>query len=144
VKTVQSDTKPYDLLGRAVKETGSWAAAIMTPNEKHGVLDCGPNVGFPEDWAHITNALDQTTGNGRCFLSGQPALIEGVPISQPDGGSTFHYMSAIVVVPIRDKGKVVGTLEVIKDTPKARFSKKEISLLEDIALNLSPYTVAAN
>lgn len=131
--------EPYDLLTQAITSTESWAAAIMRPNEKQGVLDCGPYVGFPKDWEHITNALDETTGNGRCYLSGKSVLIEDVSIEQPTGGTTYHYMSAIAVVPIKQSKVVIGTLEVIKDKQGAHFTPEEVKALEAIAAQLPEF-----
>ena len=130
---------PYDLLNEAVTSSGSWAAAIMRPSKSGGVLDCGPYVGFPKDWAHITNALDETTGNGRCFLGGKTVLIEDVPIEQPVGGTSYHYMSAIAVVPIKQGDSTIGTLEVIKDKAEAHFTPEQVSLLEAVAAQLAEF-----
>ena len=131
--------KARDLLRQAIDKTESWAAALMKPDKSRGVLDCMANVGFPDDWAHITNALDQTTGNGRCFLSAKPVLMEDVFIDQPDGGETYHFMSAVAVVPVKAGESTIGTLEVIKDTKKAHFLAAEIKLLEQIAAQLTDY-----
>lgn len=131
--------KPYSLLRQAVTDTGSWAAAIMVPNPKQGVLDCGPYLNFPEDWKHITNDLNDTTVNGRSYLSGKPEYIDNITIDQPQGGTTHHYMSAIAVVPIKQNAKVIGTLEVIKDKEGAKFTQSEIRLLEKIANQLTTF-----
>jgi hypothetical protein len=126
----------YTLLQQAIDETRAWGAIIMRPNKKQGVLDCETYIGIPKDWEHITNALDETTGNGRCYLSGKPVLIEGVTIEQPTGGTTTHYMSAIAVVPIKKANRVAATLEVIKDKKSATFTPNEVKKLESIAFQL--------
>ena len=136
VEAIQNAHEVRDLLRQTVTSTNAWGAAVMLPDKSCGVLDCVTNVGLPEDWAHITNALNETTGNGRCYLSGKPVLIQGVPIGQPDGATTEHFMSAIVVVPLKQRNSIVGTLEVIKDKPGGTFTPKEVVILQNFADNL--------
>lgn len=131
---------PVTLLSQAINQTNAWAAIIMLPDESRGVLDCVANVGLPKDWENITNALDQTTGNGRCYISGKTVLIEKGPIEQPDGSKTYHYMSAIAVIPIKHNRKVFATLEVVKDTKGSTFTLKEIKKLQTIAEKLSGWS----
>jgi hypothetical protein len=126
-----------DLLKKAVEATNAWGATVMRPDGDHRILLCVCMVNLPKDWAHITNALDETTANGRCFTSGGPVVVQNQPIAQPDDVVTHHNMYAIAVLPIFQNGKVSGTLEVIKDKPGSTFKEKEVAELQGISTRIS-------
>lgn len=128
-----------ELLRKAVITASAWGGAIMKPAKESPVLTCVLSYNMPADWDNITNALDGTTANGRCFMSGKPSIVQNQVISQPKGGITHHDMYAIAVFPIVKGNDVVGTLEIVKDAVGSKFDINEIKKLKEIAVELAKF-----
>jgi GAF domain-containing protein len=130
-----------DLLKAAVDETHAWAGTIMVPNIEEDTLECIAGYNLPEGWENITNALNETTANGRCYLSGEPIVIQDQEIAQPRGATAHHKMYALTVLPIKSSIEVIGTLEVIKDEVGSVFDTQELDVLQAIAIQLGTLSV---
>jgi signal transduction histidine kinase len=119
------------------------ASAIMlqTHETANGLAVVG-SFGLPEDYAHELNRLRPMEigigPSGTAFASGKPVIIPDVfkdPLSKPwltlASREGYH---AFASVPLPLSGRVIGVLNVFRQTPGA-WSREQIHLLSALADN---------
>jgi hypothetical protein len=91
-----------------VEKTGADAAAVMVPHATEPYLFCKDSYNCPAEWTPLKNPLDDSTANGRVYLSGKSEAGHHVDVELAE-----HLISSFIIVPITRDGKVIANLELI-------------------------------
>ena len=110
-----------------VEQVGAESAAVMFPHETEPWLYCKESVNMPPEWVEITNPLDNTTSNGKVYLSGEPHVEEHIDIEFVN-----HFISSVMVVPILKDDRVLATLELIISDQQSRLIKMPRAMLHSL------------
>jgi len=120
------------LIARLTKFT-AFAMYLLDP--KRGELTVAYSVGYPED---VARTLRLKVGNG---LVGA-AVAEGQPILVNDVHADPRYFEAVpgsrseLVVPLRRKGRVIGALNLLSDTP-GQFAEIDEAMLRQFGAHVA-------
>jgi sigma-B regulation protein RsbU (phosphoserine phosphatase) len=120
------------LIARLTKFT-AFAMYLLDP--KRGELTVAYSVGYPED---VARTLRLKVGNG---LVGA-AVAEGQPILVNDVHADPRYFEAVpgsrseLVVPLRRKGRVIGALNLLSDTP-GQFTEIDEAMLRQFGAHVA-------
>ena len=120
------------LIARLTKFT-AFAMYLLDP--KRGELTVAYSVGYPED---VARTLRLRIGNG---LVGA-AVAEGQPILVNDVDADPRYFEAVpgsrseLVVPLRRKGRVIGALNLLSDTP-GQFTEIDEAMLRQFGAHVA-------
>jgi hypothetical protein len=95
-------------LKEIVEKTGADAAAVMAPHATKAYLFCKDSYNCPPEWAPLKNPLDESTANGRVYLSGKSEIGHHVDVELAG-----YPISSFIIVPITSGGKVIANLELI-------------------------------
>jgi sigma-B regulation protein RsbU (phosphoserine phosphatase) len=111
------------------------AFAVYLLDPKRNDLSIAYSVGYPED---VARSLHVRVGHG---LVGA-AVAEGKPILVSDVHADPRYVEAVpgsnseLVVPLRRKGKVIGALNLLSDTP-GQFSEQDEVMLRQFGSHVA-------
>src|SRR5262245_33762874 len=111
------------------------AFAVYLLDESRQELTIAYSVGYPEE---LAKSLRVKVGEG---LVGA-AVAEGKPIMSNDVRSDPRYVEAVVgaraelVVPLRRKGRVIGALNLLGDTPD-QFTESDEALLRQFGAHVA-------
>jgi sigma-B regulation protein RsbU (phosphoserine phosphatase) len=120
------------LIARITKFT---AFAVYLLDPKRDQLSIAYSVGYPED---VARTLRVHTGHG---LVGA-AVAAGTPILVNDVREESRYVEAVpgslaeLVVPLRRKGRVIGALNLLSDTP-GQFTETDEQLLRQFGAHVA-------
>src|SRR5581483_8297814 len=121
-----------ELIARLTRFT---AFGLYLLDEKNHELSIAYSVGYPEDTART---LRVQVGHG---LVGA-AVAEGHPILVNDVHAEPRYVEAVpgsnaeLVVPLRRKGRVLGALNLLSDTP-GQFTESDEAILRQFAAHVA-------
>ncbi len=115
-----------------VDQVGAESAAVMFPHETEPCLYCKENINMPPEWVEIKNPLDNTTSNGKVYLSGEPHIAEHIDLE-----FVSHFISSVLIVPIQKDNKVLATLELIISDPAKSFNRNAQSDATKFATELA-------
>jgi sigma-B regulation protein RsbU (phosphoserine phosphatase) len=121
------------LIARLTKFT---AFAVYLLDDTRGELSIAYSVGYPEEHAR---ALRLNVGEG---LVGS-AVAEGKPILVNDVHTDPRYVEVVpgsqaeLVAPLRRKGRVIGALNLLSDTP-GQFTEIDEMILRQFGYRISP------
>jgi hypothetical protein len=104
----------------------------MAPHPTEPYLYCKYSYHMPPEWVAIKNPLDESTANGRVYLSGNPAAAY-----HNDFELEGHFISSYLVVPIIKEGKVVSNLELVITDKSKSFPGNAQKTLEEFAILLA-------
>jgi sigma-B regulation protein RsbU (phosphoserine phosphatase) len=111
------------------------AFAVYLLNPARDELEVAYSVGYPDD---VARRLRLAVGRG---LVGA-AVAEGIPILANDVREDPRYVEAVpgslaeLVVPLRRKGRVIGALNLLSDTP-GRFTETDVMVLRQFAAHVA-------
>jgi sigma-B regulation protein RsbU (phosphoserine phosphatase) len=111
------------------------AFAVYLLDPKRNELSIAYSVGYPED---VTRNMHMKVGHG---LVGA-AVAEGKPILVNDVHTDPRYVEAVpgsnseLVVPLRRKGKVIGALNLLSDTP-GQFTELDEAMLRQFGSHVA-------
>src|SRR5262249_49711009 len=111
------------------------AFAVYLLDPKRNELSIAYSVGYPED---VARSLHVKVGHG---LVGA-AVAEGKPILVNDVHTDPRYVEAVpgsnseLVVPLRRKGKVIGALNLLSDTP-GQFTEQDEAILRQFGSHVA-------
>ena len=111
------------------------AFAVYLLDPKRNELSIAYSVGYPED---VARSLHVKVGHG---LVGA-AVAEGKPILVNDVHNDPRYVEAVpgsnseLVVPLRRKGKVIGALNLLSDTP-GQFTEQDEAILRQFGSHVA-------
>ena len=113
-----------------VKDIGASSAAIMVPNTAEKYLYCFDSYNMPTEWVEIKNSFDKYSsyGNVHVYKTGNPKITNSLKI--PFHG---HYIESVMIVPIKQKDKVIGTLELIHSSLNKTFNKSDLQKAVDFS-----------
>src|SRR5205809_560168 len=120
------------LIARLTKFT---AFAVYLLDAKRDELTIAYSVGYPED---VVRTLHVNVGHG---LVGA-AVQEGRPLLVNDVHADARYVEAVpgsraeLVVPLRRKGRVIGALNLLSDTP-GQFTEADEAILRQFAAHVA-------
>lgn len=109
------------------------AAMVFLLDEKSGELEVAAYEGVSEPFIQSINGLKFGEGfNGRVAQTGEPLYVEDVS-REPDAKTALlsEGIKSQLIVPLKSKGKVVGTLCVAMRSPR-QFHQDEVQLLTGI------------
>ncbi len=128
-----------DKLKEVCLELHGYTAAIMLPNYTKEVLESRYHYNLDPSWAKLTNAFDASTNNGTAFTTGQPVIKNNLGLPTLRDATHQHPIEAVIVVPIMESGKALGTVVVIADNPKVTFGETELTILDNFATEAVKY-----
>jgi len=111
------------------------AFAVYLLDEKHNELTVAYSVGYP---AEVARTLRMKVGEG---LVGA-AVADGLPLLVNDVHADPRYVEAVpgsnseLVVPLRRKGRVIGALNLLSDTP-GQFTLVDEAVLRQFGANVA-------
>lgn len=119
-----------DAIKRLVTELGASSGAIMVVDSEANLLRCGASYNMPDVWVQLTNRIENNPDNtnGRVAYSGNAEILNNLNI-QFHG----HPIGSVIVVPIKDSGRVIGNIEIISNPQDKIFTKEDQTILENEA-----------
>lgn len=109
------------------------AAMVFLLDEKTEMLAIAAYEGLSKDFIKNINGIKLGEGfNGKVALTGEPMVVEDVS-QEPDAKKAVlsEGIKSQLIVPLKSKGKVVGTLCVAMRSPR-QFHQDEVQLLTGI------------
>ena len=111
------------------------AFAVYLLDPKRDELTIAYSVGYPEE---TTRTLHMKVGHGlvgAAVESGQPILVNDVHLD-PRYVEAVPGSKAELVVPLRRKGRVIGALNLLSDTP-GQFTEEDEAMLRQFAAHVA-------
>jgi len=111
------------------------AFAVYLLDPRQNELTIAYSIGYPED---VTRSLHMKVGHGlvgAAVESGQPILVNDVH-SDPRYLEAVPGSKAELVVPLRRKGRVIGALNLLSDTP-GQFTEEDEAMLRQFAAHVA-------
>lgn len=126
-----------ELVGRLIPFD---AFAVYLVSEKRQVFKLGYAVGYPEDAAHADLSLSDGV-LGRVVATQQPLVIGDVT-EDPSYVSVVPNMRATLAVPLINKSKAIGVLNVLS-RERDRYSERDVAILRQFAAHVATALVNA-
>lgn len=120
-------------------ELHGYTAAIMLPDYDKKVLESRYYYNLHPSWAELTNTFDTSTNNGTAFTTGKSVIKNNLNLPTLRNAEYQHSIEAVIVTPIVESEKIIGTVVVIADDPKITFGETELETLKNFATEIKKY-----
>lgn len=111
------------------------AFAVYLVAERSGELRVAYSVGYPDQVARSLRLAPGQALVGAAVAEGQPILVNDV-LGDPRYVEAVPGTRAELVVPLRRKGRIIGALNVLSDTP-GQFTESDVAVLRQFGTYIS-------